>query len=57
MNESDNVYKYNREIETTIQRLGLDKSLVDKIGQNDEGWMKDFMLGISCGIAAQKMLR
>ena len=46
-----------QQIETTIQKLGLAETLNELIGQNSEEWMNDFMHGIQCGIAAQKMLR
>ena len=46
-----------QQIETTIQKLGLAETLNELIGQNNEEWMQDFMRGIKCGIAAQKMLR
>jgi len=46
-----------QQIETTIQKLGLAETLNELIGQNNEEWLQDFMYGIKCGIAAQKMLR
>ena len=46
-----------QQIKTTIQKLGLAETLNELIGQNNEEWMQDFMRGIKCGIAAQKMLR
>ena len=46
-----------QQIETTIQKLGLAETLNELIGQNSKEWMNDFMHGIQCGIAAQKMLR
>lgn len=46
-----------REIEKAVLKTGLAKSVDELIGKNNLGWYKDFILGIKCGIAAQKLMR
>lgn len=46
-----------QEIEKTIDKLGLGIDIDEMICQNGIQWLKDFLAGISCGIAAQKIVR
>lgn len=55
MEQDINVSK--EEINKTIRKLGLGGAMNDLIGKNESGWYKDFLLGIKCGIAAQKIVR
>jgi hypothetical protein len=45
------------EIDETIRKLNLKNTINVLIGKNDDDWYKDFMAGVACGIAAQKILR
>lgn len=45
------------EINKAIRKLGLGGAMNNLIGKNEPGWYKDFLLGIKCGIAAQKIVR
>lgn len=56
MNDNDSNVDM-QQIETTIQKLELTETLNELIGKNNEEWIHDFMLGVKCGISAQKMLR
>lgn len=44
-------------IKTLTKLLGLEGKINSNIGKKDSGWYKDFLLGIKCGIAAQKVVR
>lgn len=46
-----------QEIDKAILKTGIASNVDELIGKNDTGWYKDFLLGIKCGIAAQKMVR
>lgn len=46
-----------QQLNEAIDRVELRAIVDSKIGQNDNEWVKDFMIGVKCGIAAQKMVR
>lgn len=57
INVDQGVNVSKEEINKAIRKLGLGGAMNDLIGKDEPGWYKDFLLGIKCGIAAQKIVR